>query len=154
MAQSSYDTPSEGEAAQPSSLPRRLAQVGWSFLPLGWIAFGGPQAHIALLHEQFVVRRQWLDERRFAELLGLGQGLPGPTSTQMVVAVGTARAGPLGGLIAFNLFPVPRSRDHDAGGTGSGPIPRPTPVPLGWKGSNRARWPWLRWRHGGWGGPW
>ena len=107
MAQSSYDTPSEGEAAQPGPLLRRLAQVGWSFLPLGWIAFGGPQAHIALLHEQFVVRRQWLDERRFAELLGLGQGLPGPTSTQMVVAVGTARAGPLGGLVALFCFLYP-----------------------------------------------
>jgi chromate transporter len=107
MAQSSYDTPSEGEAAQPVPLLRRLAQVGWSFLPLGWIAFGGPQAHIALLHEQFVVRRQWLDERRFAELLGLGQGLPGPTSTQMVVAVGTARAGPLGGLVALFCFLYP-----------------------------------------------
>ena len=113
MSQPSSHNTSDGEAAvvdeaaRPSPLLRRLAQVGWSFLPLGWIAFGGPQAHIALLHEQFVVRRQWLDERRFAELLGLGQGLPGPTSTQMVVAVGTARAGPLGGLIALICFLYP-----------------------------------------------
>lgn len=89
------------------SLPRRLAEVAWAFLPLGWIAFGGPQAHIALLQERFVERRRWLDEQRFVELLGLGQGLPGPTSTQMVVAVGTARAGPLGGLLAFLLFLYP-----------------------------------------------
>lgn len=94
-------------AASEPSLARRLAEVGWSFLPLGWIAFGGPQAHIALLQERFVERRQWLDERRFVELLGLGQGLPGPTSTQMVVAVGTARAGPLGGLLAFFCFLYP-----------------------------------------------
>lgn len=93
-----------------ASLPsygRRLAEVFWAFLPLGWIAFGGPQAHIALLHERFVERRQWLDERRFVELLGLGQGLPGPTSTQMVVAVGTVRAGPLGGMLAFLCFLYP-----------------------------------------------
>lgn len=89
------------------SLPRRLAEVAWAFLPLGWIAFGGPQAHIALLQERFVARRGWLDEQRFVELLGLGQGLPGPTSTQMVVAVGAARAGPLGGLLAFLLFLYP-----------------------------------------------
>ena len=88
-------------------LARRLAEVAWAFLPLGWIAFGGPQAHIALLQERFVERRRWLDEQRFVELLGLGQGLPGPTSTQMVVAVGTARAGPLGGLLAFLLFLYP-----------------------------------------------
>ena len=107
MTQPPHHIPSEGEDAQRSSLLRRLVEVLWSFLPLGWIAFGGPQAHIALLHEQFVVRRQWLDERRFAELLGLGQGLPGPTSTQMVVAVGTARAGPLGGLVALICFLYP-----------------------------------------------
>ena len=89
------------------SLARRLTEVAWAFLPLGWIAFGGPQAHIALLQERFVARRHWLDEQRFVELLGLGQGLPGPTSTQMVVAVGTARAGPLGGLLAFLLFLYP-----------------------------------------------
>ena len=89
------------------SLGRRLAEVGWAFLPLGWIAFGGPQAHIALLQERFVAQRHWLDEQRFVELLGLGQGLPGPTSTQMVVAVGTARAGPLGGLLALFLFLLP-----------------------------------------------
>ena len=98
-----HSTPSPGTP----SLARRLAEVVWAFLPLGWIAFGGPQAHIALLQERFVARRGWLDEQRFVELLGLGQGLPGPTSTQMVVAVGTARAGPLGGLLAFILFLYP-----------------------------------------------
>ena len=97
----------DNEMAPVPSLPRRLAEVAWAFLPLGWIAFGGPQAHIALLQERFVARRRWLDEQRFVELLGLGQGLPGPTSTQMVVAVGTARAGPLGGLLAFLLFLYP-----------------------------------------------
>ena len=97
----------DNETAPVPSLPRRLAEVAWAFLPLGWIAFGGPQAHIALLQERFVARRRWLDEQRFVELLGLGQGLPGPTSTQMVVAVGTARAGPLGGLLAFLLFLYP-----------------------------------------------
>ncbi|MFQ6027247.1 MAG: chromate efflux transporter [Dehalococcoidia bacterium] len=96
------------EVAVPApSLVRRLVEVVWAFLPFGWIAFGGPQAHIALLHERFVERRQWLDDQRFVELLGLGQGLPGPTSTQMVVAVGTARAGPLGGLLALFLFLLP-----------------------------------------------
>ena len=129
MSQPSSHNTSDGEAAlgdeaaQASSLLRRLAQVGWSFLPLGWIAFGGPQAHIALLHEQFVVRRQWLDERRFAELLGLGQGLPGPTSTQMVVAVGTARAGPLGGLIALICFLYPAVAIMMLAGLGAAQFP-------------------------------
>ena len=97
---------------------RRLAEVVWAFLPLGWIAFGGPQAHIALLQERFVERRRWLDEERFVELLGLGQGLPGPTSTQMVVAVGTARAGPLGGLLAFFCFLLPAATIMTLAGLG------------------------------------
>ena len=103
----------------PPSLARRLLEVGWAFLPLGWIAFGGPQAHIALLQERFVARRRWLDEPRFVELLGLGQGLPGPTSTQMVVAVGAVRAGPLGGLLALFLFLLPAATIMALAGLGA-----------------------------------
>ncbi len=103
----------------PTALARRLLEVGWAFLPLGWIAFGGPQAHIALLQERFVARRRWLDEQRFVELLGLGQGLPGPTSTQMVVAVGAVRAGPLGGLLALFLFLLPAATIMGLAGLGA-----------------------------------
>ena len=101
------------------SLGRRLLEVAWAFLPLGWIAFGGPQAHIALLQERFVARRRWLDEPRFVELLGLGQGLPGPTSTQMVIAVGAARAGPWGGLLALFLFLLPAATIMALAGLGA-----------------------------------
>lgn len=106
-------------AEPPPSLARRLLEVGWAFLPLGWIAFGGPQAHIALLQERFVDRRRWLDEPRFVELLGLGQGLPGPTSTQMVMAVGAVRAGPLGGLLALFLFLLPAATIMALAGLGA-----------------------------------
>ena len=107
------------ETESPPSLGRRLLEVAWAFLPLGWIAFGGPQAHIALLQERFVARRRWLDEPRFVELLGLSQGLPGPTSTQMVVAVGAARAGPLGGLLALFLFLFPAATIMGLAGLGA-----------------------------------
>ena len=105
------------------SLGRRLAEVGWAFLPLGWIAFGGPQAHIALLQERFVAQRRWLDEQRFVELLGLGQGLPGPTSTQMVVAVGTARAGAAGRAAGPLSVPLAGSDDYGPGRPGDDPLP-------------------------------
>lgn len=61
----------------------RPPQVLWQFLPLGVIAYGGPNAHIALLHERFVDRSKWLTEEQFVELMAVGQGLPGPTSTQV-----------------------------------------------------------------------
>lgn len=85
----------------------RLKEVLFAFAPLGLIAFGGPAAHIGVLHTQFVEKYKWLDDDRFVELLAVGQGLPGPTSTQMVVAVGASHAGVLGGLLAFMLWNVP-----------------------------------------------
>jgi hypothetical protein len=74
----------------------RLKEIFFTFGPLGWAgilrfssryanfpAFGGPQAHIALLMELFIEKKKWVDANRFSELLGLGQGIPGPTSTQV-----------------------------------------------------------------------
>jgi chromate transporter len=76
-------------------------------LPLGFVAFGGPQAHIAILRDALVDQRYWLDEEQFTELFAIGQGLPGPTSTQLVVSTALARAGPLGGLMAFMVWTLP-----------------------------------------------
>jgi chromate transporter len=83
----------------------RLLEVTTAFFPMGFIAFGGPQAHIGLFLKTFVEgKRKWLDEQRFMELMSLGQAMPGPTSTQMATAMGISRAGVLGGLISFWLF--------------------------------------------------
>jgi chromate transporter len=82
----------------------RLGEVATAFFPIGFIAFGGPQAHIALFLKLFVEEKKWLDEDRFMELMSLGQAMPGPTSTQVATAIGITRAGWLGGLVAFVLF--------------------------------------------------
>lgn len=71
------------------------------------MAFGGPQAHVAILRDHLVVQRDWLDEDQFTELFAIGQGLPGPTSTQLVISTALARAGPLGGIMAFMLWNLP-----------------------------------------------
>ena len=71
------------------------------------IAFGGPQAHVAILRDHLVEQRDWLDEEAFTELFAIGQGLPGPTSTQLVISTALSRAGPLGGLLAFFLWNLP-----------------------------------------------
>lgn len=85
----------------------RMWEVFTTFWPLGLVAFGGPQAHVAILRDHLVVRRNWMDEDAFTELFAIGQGLPGPTSTQLVVSTALARAGPLGGLMAFFLWNLP-----------------------------------------------
>ena len=72
----------------------RIGEVAKAFLPMGFIAFGGPQAHIGLFLKTFVEGElKWLDEQRFMELMSLGQAMPGPTSTQMATAMGISRAG-------------------------------------------------------------
>ncbi|KAL3823430.1 hypothetical protein ACHAXA_004305, partial [Cyclostephanos tholiformis] len=85
----------------------RYRQVIVAYAPLGVISFGGPQANVAILRDHIVIRRKWLDDESFMELFAIGQGLPGPTSTQLVVSTALARAGPLGGITAFLLFDIP-----------------------------------------------
>lgn len=65
------------------------------------------QAHVAILRDQLVIQRQWLDEDQFIELFAIGQGLPGPSSTQLVISTALALAGPVGGLLAFVLWILP-----------------------------------------------
>ena len=62
---------------------------------------------MAILRDHLVVQRDWLDEEQFTELFAIGQGLPGPTSTQLVISTALSRAGPLGGLLAFFLWNLP-----------------------------------------------
>ncbi|KAK4537539.1 hypothetical protein CDCA_CDCA13G3564 [Cyanidium caldarium] len=94
----------------PPSLPylHLLRSVAAGVWPLGWIAFGGPSAHISLFHQRFVATADaWLDEDTFLELYALCASLPGPTSTQTATTVGIYRAGWLGGLLALFLFQWP-----------------------------------------------
>ena len=63
------------------------------FLRLGLTAFGGPAAHIAMMRHEFVTRREWLTDRRFLDLLGVTNLIPGPNSTEMAIHIGRERAG-------------------------------------------------------------
>lgn len=76
-------------------------EVLWAFLKLGLTAFGGPIAHIGYFRDEFVRRRQWLDEAAYADLVALCQFLPGPAPSQVGFGIGLRRAGPLGALAAW-----------------------------------------------------
>jgi len=84
-----------------------LAEVFRAALRLGLTSFGGPVAHIAYFRHEYVERRGWLDEARFADLLALSQALPGPASSQLGIAIGTLRAGRLGGILSWLGFTLP-----------------------------------------------
>ena len=77
------------------------------FLRLGLTSFGGPIAHLGYFRREFVTRRGWLDEREYADLVGLCQFLPGPASSQTGFAIGLTRAGLAGGLAAWVGFTTP-----------------------------------------------
>jgi chromate transporter len=77
------------------------------FLLLGVTCFGGPIAHIGYFRDAFVVRRRWLDEHAYADLVSLCQFLPGPASSQVGLSIGLVRAGYLGGLAAWVGFTLP-----------------------------------------------
>lgn len=77
------------------------------FLRLGLTCFGGPIAHIGYFRDEFVVRRNWIDEHAYADLVGLCQFLPGPASSQVGFSIGLMRAGYLGALAAWTGFTLP-----------------------------------------------
>jgi chromate transporter len=77
------------------------------FLRLGLTSFGGPVAHLGYFHAEFVVRRRWLGERAYADLVALCQFLPGPASSQVGMALGLQRAGYGGALGAWIGFTLP-----------------------------------------------
>lgn len=77
------------------------------FLKLGLTSFGGPIAHLGYFRDELVVRRRWLDDHAYADLVALCQFLPGPASSQVGFALGMMRAGWLGALAAFIAFTLP-----------------------------------------------
>lgn len=85
----------------------RPHQVFFAFLKLGARSFGGPVAHLGYLREEFVVRRRWLDDAAYGDLVALCQFLPGPASSQTVFALGKRRAGWAGAVMASLGFLLP-----------------------------------------------
>jgi chromate transporter len=84
-----------------------LGEVIRLFLRLGFTAFGGPAAHIAMMHDEVVVRRRWMDEQHFLDMVGATNLIPGPNSTEMAIHVGYDRAGWRGLLAAGACFILP-----------------------------------------------
>jgi chromate transporter len=76
-----------------SPLLQRLTKVAALFLKLGITAFGGPAAHIAMMHNETVKRRKWLSDQEFLDLVGATNLIPGPNSTEMAIHIGFLRGG-------------------------------------------------------------
>ncbi|MBL9126408.1 MAG: chromate transporter, partial [Verrucomicrobiales bacterium] len=95
------------EAGAGTSRTRALVEVVGLFLRLGLTAFGGPAAHIAMLEDEVVRRRQWLTREEFLDLLGATNLIPGPNSTELAIHIGYRRAGWPGFALAGLGFILP-----------------------------------------------
>lgn len=84
-----------------------LKQLALLFLKLGTIAFGGPAAHIAMMEDEVVRRRHWLERDKFLDLLGMTNLIPGPNSTEMAIHIGYLQGGFVGLLVAGSCFILP-----------------------------------------------
>ncbi len=103
MSDQSIDVPTP-----PPPYPGTVAEVSKLFFRMGLVAFGGPAAHIAMFHDEVVIRRQWLTDQEFLDLLAATNLIPGPNSTEMTMHIGYERAG-WKGLIAGGasfIFPA------------------------------------------------
>lgn len=84
-----------------------MRELALLFLKLGFTAFGGPAAHIAMMHDEVVLRRKWMTEQEFLDLLGATNLIPGPNSTEMAIHIGQRQAGWRGLLLAGLCFILP-----------------------------------------------
>jgi chromate transporter len=92
---------------KPEAQKGSLSEIARAFIRLGFVAFGGPAAHIGLMEEDFVRRRSWLSREDFLDRLGAVNLLPGPTSTEMALYLGELRGGFPGLLVAGVCFILP-----------------------------------------------
>lgn len=103
------DPASQAPAAEPTlpPYPARLREVAGLFLRLGFTAFGGPAAHLALIEDEVVHRRRWLDRGHFLDMVATVNFVPGPNSTELAIHLGLLRAGFWGLALAGLCFTVP-----------------------------------------------
>ena len=106
-AMSTASRPPDSTNLKPKAPARPLRELLRLFLKLGITAFGGPAAHIAMMHEEVVNRRKWLTEQEFLDLLGGTNLIPGPNSTEMAIHIGYLRGGYPGLFVAGVSFILP-----------------------------------------------
>lgn len=89
------------------SQKENIKDIARLFLKLGFTAFGGPAAHIAMMQQEVVQKRKWMDEQRFLDLMGAVNLIPGPNSTELAIHVGHERGGWRGLVVAGLCFVLP-----------------------------------------------
>ncbi len=84
-----------------------LSELARLFFKLGIIGFGGPAVHIAMMQDEVVKKRGWMNEQHFLDLVGATNLIPGPNSTEMTMHIGHEKAGWKGLVVAGSCFIIP-----------------------------------------------
>jgi len=98
------DAHSDATGGSPTGERELLGELAMLFSRLGFTAFGGPVAHIAMMRQEFVQRRQWISDQHFVDLIGVVNLIPGPNSTELAIYLGYLRAGWPGLIVAGACF--------------------------------------------------
>jgi chromate transporter len=98
---------SQSEHAPPFSRGARLREIATLFFRLGAVSFGGPAVQVALMEDEVVRRRNWLDRQHLLDLYSAMNVIPGPNSTELALALGLVRAGFAGLVVAGFSFILP-----------------------------------------------
>lgn len=85
----------------------RLKEISFIFLKLGFLAFGGPAAHISMMEEEFINKRNWLSREKFLDLISVTHLIPGPNSTELALFIGLEHGGSIGLILAGFTFILP-----------------------------------------------
>ncbi len=85
----------------------RLKEIFLVFFKLGFLAFGGPAAHLAMMDDEIIEKRKWITREKFVDLIGATNLIPGPNSTEMAIHLGFERGGVKGLFIAGLSFIIP-----------------------------------------------
>ncbi len=101
------DQHADGTPPSPATARASLSDLALLFLRLGFTAFGGPAAHVAIMEDEVVRRRRWLSSERFLDLFGAANLIPGPSSTELAIFIGYEQAGWAGLLVGGVCFILP-----------------------------------------------
>ncbi|KAF9926570.1 hypothetical protein FBU30_003857 [Linnemannia zychae] len=104
---STIHSPSSSPSSAFPSRAIRLKEIFSTFFKLGYTTFGGPAAHVGILHGEIVEKRQWVTSDQFAELFAISQSLPGPGSTEVAYSLALVRSGFLAAVLAFLFWSLP-----------------------------------------------
>jgi len=104
---SKEERPSSPHADLDTSYCQRLCDVMVGTWYFGFVAFGDTSSQVAILQEEIVYKRRWVDADTFMELYGLSAALPGPSATHLIIAAAMTRAGAFGGFVALVIWVAP-----------------------------------------------